>query len=279
MVLVCSLWPSEASPDDKVVRRFLPFTTECTEQMQGLVETGLSAAELCALHVSELAAYVLQTFDGAQRGGRVHPYSYNSDVVNTQYNRVQDVELLLALSEAWSFLEVQGLIVDDPTQSPPANGWVVLSRLGREASRNKNLKEVLAKGALPAQFLHPVIASDALNLFLRRDYDTAVFKAYRALEIAIREAAGFAEFEHGVTMVRGAFRPANPAKGVEPGPLTDASAPQPEQEALMNLMVGAIGSYKNPTSHRRLQLGSDDAREMLMLASHLLRIVDGRNGS
>jgi len=84
--------------------------------MNKLIDSGLSAAELCALHVSELAAYVLQTFEGAQQSGKVHPYSYNSDVVNTQYKGASDVELLLALSEAWSFLEVQGLIVDDPTQ-------------------------------------------------------------------------------------------------------------------------------------------------------------------
>lgn len=46
------------------------------------------------------------------------------------------------------------------------------------------------------------------------------------------------------------------------------------REALSHLFAGAIGSYKNPSSHRRVDLDAEQATEMTMLASHLLKIVD-----
>ena len=60
------------------------------------------------------------------------------------------------------------------------------------------------------------------------------------------------------------------------GPLTDAHAPLAEQESLAHLFAGAIGSYTNPHSHRNVTLEPDESVELLILASHLLGIVDSR---
>jgi Protein of unknown function (Hypoth_ymh) len=44
-----------------------------------------------------------------------------------------------------------------------------------------------------------------------------------------------------------------------------------------HLFAGAIGSYKNPHSHRTLNLSDPrEAQEQVMLATYLLRIVDTR---
>ena len=65
----------------------------------------------------------------------------------------------------------------------------------------------------------------------------------------------------------------------EGGPLTDAAAPKAERQALSDLFAGAIGSYKNPHSHRSVTIESVEAVEMIVLASHLLGIVDKRSSN
>jgi hypothetical protein len=69
--------------------------------------------------------------------------------------------------------------------------------------------------------------------------------------------------------MRRAFDPNN-------GPLANLNQPKAEREALSHLFAGAIGSYKNPHSHRSIQIDAEEAVEMIMLASHLLNIVNAR---
>ena len=77
--------------------------------------------------------------------------------------------------------------------------------------------------------------------FMRGEFDVAVFQAMKAVEVAVHNVSGLDAI--GVPLMRSAFAPNN-------GPLTDANADAGEGVARMELFAGAIGSYKNPQSHR-----------------------------
>jgi uncharacterized protein (TIGR02391 family) len=123
---------------------------------------------------------------------------------------------------------------------------------------------------LPRRALHPRIESAVWLAFMRGEFDVAVFQAMKAVEVAVREASGLPDSEVGVHLMRKAFDP----KG---GPLTNMASEDGEREALSALFAGAIGCYKNPHSHRDVQLTDPiEAVEIILLANHLLRIVDVR---
>jgi uncharacterized protein (TIGR02391 family) len=104
--------------------------------------------------------------------------------------------------------------------------------------------------------------------FVRGNYDDAVLHAMKAVEVFVREKSGLPNSLVGTSLMRKAF-------DIQNGPFTDATMEQAEKQALSDLFAGAIGSFKNPQSHRYVQLDNPtEAIEIIMLANHLLRIVD-----
>jgi uncharacterized protein (TIGR02391 family) len=129
---------------------------------------------------------------------------------------------------------------------------------------------VFSARLVPKERLHPSIREDVWSLYHRGKFETAVFEAMKAVEVAVRDAAGLTVAHIGIKLMRKAF-------DVEAGELTDKAAEQAERQARSDLFAGAIGSYKNPHSHRNVALDDPDgAAEIIMLANHLLRIVDSR---
>jgi uncharacterized protein (TIGR02391 family) len=122
---------------------------------------------------------------------------------------------------------------------------------------------------LPQTHLHPTIVSSVYPLYLRGDYDTAVFQAFKEVEIAVRDAAGLSNGDYGYQMMRKVFDPKS-------GFLTDNQHEQSEKQSVSDLFAGAIGYFKNPSSHRAVDVTPLQAAEAIMLASQLLRIVDDR---
>ena len=128
-------------------------------------------------------------------------------------------------------------------------------------------------GLLPKELLHHRLVEKVWTLFIRGDYEAAVFQAFEEVEVAVRDAGAFTTADRGVALMRRAF-------DVEDGPLTDTSSEKGERQALSDLFAGAIGSYKNPRSHRTVTIADPaEAVEMILLASHLLRIVATRKPS
>jgi conserved hypothetical protein TIGR02391 len=186
------------------------------------------------------------------------------------YNRQKDNHVEIALIEALHWLEVNAILLPAPGINGQ-NGFRILGRRGKELVDRDRFDTFQRAAAFPKTFLHPSIADRVWISLARGELADAVFIAFRTVEEAVRAAGGFADTDIGVDLMRKAFHADN-------GPLTDIEQPKPEREALAHLFAGAIGSYKNPHSHRTVTIADHtEAQEMVMLASHLLRIVDSRN--
>lgn len=122
---------------------------------------------------------------------------------------------------------------------------------------------------VPSLLFHKIVLKKAWPHVERSEFADAVFKAFKSVEIETRKAAGYPSEVIGVKLMREAFDP-------EKGALTDYTVPKAERQALADLFSGTIGLYKNPHSHREVELEFNEAFEMLLLASHLLNIIDRR---
>jgi len=176
-----------------------------------------------------------------------------------------DYDAKRRLEEAFAWMQREVWIANEPTQSSP--NWFFVTRRGWEVLDDPaGLARSQAEARLYVD-LHQRLARRVRSQFLLGEYEAAALLAMREVEIVVRDRAGAGDAEIGVALMKSAFG--------QDGPLTDLALERGEQQARMALYWGAIGMFKNPSSHR--QVDFDDpilASEVVLLADLLLRLLE-----
>lgn len=161
----------------------------------------------------------------------------------------------LSIAEAWQWLIATGLIAELPMEEH----WFVVSRRGEKALAALNPTAHVQAEQRVALDLHPLIHSRVRSQFLLGEYDAAVLIAMKTVEERVRKLAGASDSDVGVDLMKRSFKP--------DGPLRDPMADPGEADGQMALFWGAIGFFKNPASHRRVDYDSPtEASEVVLLA-------------
>ena len=215
------------------------------------------------LEPEELAMFLLKFLSNVDEHLMQLTYVLNQ---SRNYSPEQKSDITDALTEAWMWLEIERMLA-------PRGGnrdSVFITRRGRALLTEGDLAAYQRRNLLKEMTLDPALAREVHPTYIRGDYETAVFQAFKEVEVRVRKASGLGNNKIGVALMREAFKP-------QRGSLTDASRDGGERTAMMETFAGAIGLMKNPASHRNTELDDpQEAAEAILWANYLLRLLDGR---
>jgi uncharacterized protein (TIGR02391 family) len=223
--------------------------------------TSPTSGQIRTLPTAELAFALLGTFKGSPNLNSIlrgHQQAHDR-------NGEPDAEHLLErVADAWAWLVAHGLI--GPHHINTDGGWYRVTDRGRRVVELGAIDELLAEQRLPDD-LHDNLA-EARSQFRSGKAELAVFAAMREVEVRLRTMSGAGNDMIGVALARHALHP-------DTGPLADSRLEGGERTAISHLFAGALGAFKNPTSHRVVDF--DDpavAADIILLADLLLRLLD-----
>jgi hypothetical protein len=219
----------------------------------------LRVAECSADPMRRMAARDSVTIELFERGG------YDYDVRKR-------TEVEKSVARAWKRLEDVGLI-EEPDFENGKNGFRLPSGTGYAVAASFDFAAAMTRGTFNRKMFHPLFPDAAWHAFRAGDHDTAVFEAFKAVEVAVRKKGlgmnGIVETDYGVDLMKKAFDP-------NAGPLSDKKATRPRRTRRCELFTGALGDLRNPKAHHDPVVADPlVAVEEMMVASALLRILDG----
>lgn len=216
----------------------------------------LTTDELLSLPIDELSLIALEHIESSQE------WSMNNFLILSQ-NQGHDRQASKCWAEALNWLISKNLVAH-PSPDDPRAGTIFVTRLGKSVLQS-GLDGIKAFERLDFK-LHPRLGR-VKSQFLLGEYELAAFAAMREVEIRVRELSGASSSLIGVKLMRESFR--------EGGRLFNSDLDPGERVGLMELFAGAIGTFKNPPSHRQVNYTDlTEVSEVVLLADLLMRLLD-----
>ncbi len=198
--LRCRMPPTNGNSDAKLKSKMETLLTFCP-----------NSKDLLALQPEELAGILVEIIPPISQGAGFVIQTLTEQVFPREggYPRGMNDEVVGVIAEALSWLQVEGIIIRNPTQH---TDWYKLTRRGRNLKTRVDVEAFRKGRILPIDLLQEDLASKVHHLFLRGDHDTAVFQAFKEVEVAVRSAAKLPDNLIGRDLMMKAFHP-------ETGPL------------------------------------------------------------
>jgi uncharacterized protein (TIGR02391 family) len=208
-----------------------------------------ATSELLQMEPEELGPFVLRYM--TKQGAMTNRFNFFQSVPN---------EVARPMAEAWGWLEREGLIALKATDQFGLDFFI--TRKGMTVVNEEDFSAYLKAAIFPSD-LDPVLMRAVKPLFLRGDYDTAVFRAFKEVEVRVRRYSGLGNEHYGYKLMQRAFGPNGKLHNPEAG------------DGVRELFGGAISFCKNPSSHREVQFENPrEVVDMISFANQLLRIVE-----
>ena len=222
--------------------------------MQSL--THLSSETIQSLPLDRLGIYVLNHL--------VESNQWNSHNFLNDIHRLQLPEDTFdCIAEGLHWTISKNLVARGSRKEFGSNG-IFITRLGHIVlERGLEVLQAIERVDLS---LHELL-NHVKSQFLLGEYELAAFAAMRQVEIRVRELSCSDSSLLGVKLMRESFR--------DGGKLADPQLDPGELVGIMELFAGAIGTFKNPPSHRQVDYADPtEASEVVLLADLLLRMLD-----
>jgi uncharacterized protein (TIGR02391 family) len=207
--------------------------------------------QILAMEPEDLGRHMLQHM---LRGGETHRFNFMQMVVGGQ--------IAERFMEAWGWLEREGFIAHRPNDMNGQSFFV--TRAGQRVAAATDISAWKKESMFP-DGLDPIIMASVKPMFVRGEYDTAVFRAFKEVEVRLRAKDPSLAPWSGLDLVNRAFGPN--------GCLMQSAAK--ERVSMRDLFVGSTAIFRNPVAHQEIKF--DDPREvvdMICFANQLLRMVD-----
>lgn len=218
--------------------------------------------------IGEIILVYLNSLDDYHAKTYLNTHTFSSLENFENYPKEKQELMKQVIMEGWQFLINEGFLAPRPESHN--DGWMIITRKGKKINSLMEMKVYKQSKILPKNFLHKQIEKKAWAPFIRGDYETAVFSAFKELEITVRKVCNYPDTDYGENLMRKAFHKMD-------GPLTDLSLPESERLAVQHLFARTYGFYRNPLGHKEVTISNPiEAAEMIIFASHLLKIVDSR---